>query len=162
MRNFTAFLLFLLGLSSSTVGLAADDFTFSSPPVSLADPNLSNNFPQILPAEDAFALSAIIELPNTLIVMWDIKEGYYLYKKSLSFNQFNGPPLGNAQIPAGESISDEYFGLVDVFYNKLLIKIPFDANTAENEISLQLEYQGCAEAGFCYPMQQKQLTLETH
>ncbi len=39
----------------------------------------------VLPADSAFALSAYIETPNTLVLRWDIEDGYYLYRKSLNF-----------------------------------------------------------------------------
>ena len=43
----------------------------------------------VLPADSAFALSAYIEAPNTLVLLWNIEDGYYLYRKSLNFIETN-------------------------------------------------------------------------
>lgn len=112
-----------------------------------------------LPADTAFSLSALIELPDSIVLMWEIKEGYYLYRKSLSFSEIGTSQTEAALIPDGVHISDEFFGEVEVYYEKLLVKIPFNA-ASSSTIELQLSYQGCAEIGYCYPMQQKIIALE--
>ncbi len=114
----------------------------------------------VLPADSAFALSAYIETPSTLVLRWDIEEGYYLYRKSLNFIETNNNSLQNPVIPIGTQTEDEFFGEVEVFYQQLLIRIPFDATKVGDNITLQLNYQGCAEASYCYPMQFKELNLE--
>ncbi len=114
----------------------------------------------VLPADSAFVLSAYIETPNTLILLWDIEDGYYLYRKSLNFIETNNSGLGNPVIPIGIQIEDDFFGEVEVYFQRLLIRIPFDSEIIGNNISLQFNYQGCAEANYCYPMQFKELNLE--
>ena len=114
----------------------------------------------VLPADSAFALSAYIEAPNTLVLLWNIEDGYYLYRKSLNFIETNNNSLGNPVIPASIQTEDEFFGEVEVYYQRLLIRIPFDPENVGDNISLQLNYQGCAEANYCYPMQFKELNLE--
>ncbi|MBN4053964.1 protein-disulfide reductase DsbD N-terminal domain-containing protein [Haliea sp. AH-315-K21] len=114
----------------------------------------------VLPADSAFALSAYIEAPNTLVLLWEIEDGYYLYRKSLNFIETNNNSLENPVIPMGIQTEDEFFGEVEVYYQRLLIRIPFDSSKVGNNISLQLNYQGCAEASYCYPMQFKELNLE--
>lgn len=114
----------------------------------------------VLPADSAFALSAYIETPNTLVLRWDIENGYYLYEKSLNFIESGNNSLGTPIIPAGIRIEDEFFGEVDVYYQRLLIRILFDSEIVGDNISLQLNYQGCAEENYCYPMQFKELNIE--
>ncbi|MDC1435678.1 protein-disulfide reductase DsbD family protein [Gammaproteobacteria bacterium] len=114
----------------------------------------------VLPADSAFALSAYIETPNTLVLRWDIEDGYYLYRKSLNFIETNNNSLQNPIIPMGIQTEDEFFGEVEVYYQQLLIRIPFDATKVGDNISLQLNYQGCAKDSYCYPMQFKELNLE--
>ena len=129
---------------------------------------LNNNSPaslatsaiqSVLPADSAFALSAYIEAPNTLVLRWEIEDGYYLYRKSLGFMEA-GNNLGIPVIPVGIQTEDDFFGAVEVYYEQLLIRIPFDPDSAGNKLSLQLNYQGCAEDNYCYPMQFKELNLE--
>lgn len=114
----------------------------------------------VLPADSAFSLSAYIEAPNTLVLRWDIEAGYYLYRKSLNFIEISNNSLQSPVIPMGVYTEDEFFGEVEVYYQQLLIRIPFDSALVGNNISLQLNYQGCAEASYCYPMQYKELNLE--
>lgn len=130
---------------------------------------LNNNSPgslstsaiqSVLPADSAFALSAYIEAPNTLVLRWEIEDGYYLYRKSLGFIETGNNALSSPVIPAGIQTEDDFFGAVEVYYEQLLVRIPFDPDTVGNNISLQLNYQGCAEDNYCYPMQFKELNLE--
>jgi thiol:disulfide interchange protein DsbD len=118
----------------------------------------------VLPADSAFALSAYIEAPSTLVLRWEIEDGYYLYRKSLGFMETGtdsgNNSLGSPLIPSGAQTEDEFFGEVEVYYQQLLIRIPFDPESVGDNISLQLNYQGCAEANYCYPMQYKELNLE--
>lgn len=141
----------------------AADLSTSSPGFLQTKPINLNPLSTALPADAAFALSAIIELPNTIVVMWEIEEGYYLYRKSLSFTETGVNKIEAALIPDGIQIDDEFFGETEVYYNKLQVRIPFvPSNLAkgENEIQLHLSYQGCAEIGYCYPAQQKLIVLE--
>ncbi len=114
----------------------------------------------VLPAASAFALNAYIESPSTVVLNWEIEDGYYMYRKSLQFTELNGDSLDNPIIPAGIQIEDEFFGAVEVYYQRLLIRIPFDPDNTGDSISLQLTYQGCAEDNYCYPMQFKEISLE--
>lgn len=137
-------------------------------PSSLSTGRLLNNnsglattaIQSVLPADSAFALNAYIETPNTLVLLWEIEDGYYMYRKSLNFIEANNNSIGLPVIPAGILTEDEFFGEVEVYYQRLLIRIPFDPNKVGDSISLQLNYQGCAEASYCYPMQFKEVNLE--
>lgn len=137
-------------------------------PSSLSTDSLLNNnsglatsaIQSVLPADSAFALSAYIETPNTLVLLWEIEDGYYMYQKSLNFIEANNTSLGLPVIPMGIQTEDEFFGEVEIYYQRLLIRIPFDPEKVGDNISLQLNYQGCAEASYCYPMQFKELSLE--
>ena len=52
--------------------------------------------------------------------------------------------------------ADEYFGTVDVYYNQAEITLDLRNELNENESGyLIIEFQGCAEAGLCYPIQKK-------
>ena len=125
------------------------------------NPSLSTSAIQsVLPADSAFSLSAYIEAPSTLVLLWEIEDGYYMYRKSLNFIELKNTSLENPVIPAGIQTEDDFFGKVEVYYQRLLIRIPFDPSKVGENISLQLNYQGCAKANYCYPMQFKELNLE--
>ena len=57
----------------------------------------------------------------------------------------------------GEPKLDEYFGQVEVYYDELEVQILETAGNGK-PLSLTVEYQGCADAGICYPPQKKHLS----
>lgn len=135
-------------LSCLTCPVGAAEFDFSS----------GGNFTQeeeFLPVDQAFALNPQVA-DGKVLLRWDIAEGYYLYRHQLSFSTRNntGFQLGEAQIPAGNQKFDEYFGDVEVYYAALDVTLPIEArDIPQGEIGVM--YQGCAEAGLCYPPEQQ-------
>ncbi|MDO4697186.1 MAG: protein-disulfide reductase DsbD [Pasteurellaceae bacterium] len=131
--------------------------TFLSLLLSLASQaSLFNTKPRFLSADEAFMLATQIE-DNTLLLNWQIAEGYYLYQKEISFTAHN-TTVGNVLFPASERYQDEFFGQVDIFRHTLNLQIPL-AITQENAY-LDIHYQGCTQ-GFCYPPQTKTVRLSS-
>jgi len=95
-------------------------------------------------------------------VSWSIADGYYLYRDKISITlaDSSGVTAGAAELPEGETKHDEFFGDVQVFHNDFEVRVPLQRSSgAAVDISVQLDYQGCAEAGICYPPIKKQLPL---
>jgi thiol:disulfide interchange protein DsbD len=153
-------ILILYGISASGLTLAQLDSRSASSNIFDNAPLNTNALQSLLPAESAFSLNGYIETPNTIVLNWQIEEGYYLYRDSLQFTPLGDENMASPQIPAGVSHQDEFFGDVEVYYQQLLVRIPFDPNTLESSITLNLNYQGCAEERYCYPMQTQQITLD--
>ncbi len=116
----------------------------------------------VLPVDQAFALTALIEAPSTLVLIWEIEDAYYLYRDSLDFRIAGSDETLNASIPAGERTEDEFFGVSEVYYQRLLVRIPFAASqlNSDNILEVEVSYQGCAAARYCYPMQHRAVALE--
>jgi thiol:disulfide interchange protein DsbD len=115
-----------------------------------------------LDPDDAFRVDVSEASPGELLIRWDIAEGYYLYRDKLDIRLIAGDGItaGQVSIPPGETKHDEFFGDVQVFHHEVEARLPLRrAGGAATEVSLQLGYQGCAEAGICYPPIKKQLTL---
>lgn len=113
-----------------------------------------------LPADQVFVFNALLEQADTLVLMWEIREGYYLYRQSLTFAEAEGEDsLGEAEIPRGEKHHDEFFGDVEIFRDRLLVRLPITAASA-SVIDLEVSYQGCADIGYCYPAQRKSISVE--
>ena len=53
------------------------------------------------------------------------------------------------ELPKGMKKIDEFFGEVDIYKGKVSADILFEHPI--ESIKLQVAYQGCAEAGLCYP-----------
>lgn len=109
---------------------------------------------EFLPHEKAFAFGAEVIDGNLILLNWEIAEGYYLYRDKFEFSieEGEGVKLGKPKYPKGKMIEDETFGKMVVFFKNVGVKIPLDRSKAEaTDLSLRIKYQGCADAGFCYP-----------
>ncbi|KMJ44638.1 thiol:disulfide interchange protein precursor [Xenorhabdus khoisanae] len=109
-----------------------------------------------LPAEQAFMFD-FQQQGNKLTLNWDIKPGYYLYRK-----QFRIIPkqasLGEMVYAKGIDHEDEFFGKSEVYFQSARIDVPI--LSATNDASLEIIYQGCAEAGYCYPPETLSVPLQ--
>ena len=108
--------------------------------------------PEFLPVDKAFVLTSERLDSGETQLFWQITDGYYLYQKRL---KFDGLAAENAPaLPEGESHSDEYFGEQTVYRQGLELKIPAAAKG-----QIKVSYQGCADAGLCYPPQTRVIDL---
>ena len=104
---------------------------------------------KILPADEVFKIN-ILNTEDTIVVEWNIKDKYYLYSDSIKINQNNKPVKYIMLKSKKYKIEDEFFGKTEIYKDFLSISI----NNIPNESSYVILYQGCAEAGFCYPIQE--------
>ena len=113
---------------------------------------------EFLPPDQAFKMS-VSSLGNKQVqITWDISSGYYLYMGMFEFStDVETTNIINAEMPDGLKKKDEFFGDVDVYYQSTYAKLTFD-NISENT-NLIIKYQGCADAGLCYPPIKKTISL---
>ncbi|CAI1054720.1 protein-disulfide reductase DsbD [Serratia liquefaciens] len=114
-----------------------------------------NGGSQFVPVDQAFAFD-FKQQGNQLSLDWQIRPGYYLYRQQIKLVPKQAT-LGAFELPAGLSHKDEFFGEVAIFKQQLNLKIPLQQATAD--ASLSVTYQGCAEAGFCYPPETRVIQL---
>ncbi len=117
--------------------------------------------PRFLPAEQAFIFYSSLPKPNALKLHWTIAPGYYLYKDKFSLSAQVGDetlflPL---HLPQAIAHNDEFFGDVQVYFDAVVAEVDLQSLPEDAEYTLTLEYQGCAEAGFCYTLQQQMIPL---
>ena len=112
-------------------------------------PQLTNDH-EFLPVDEAYPTEAELTQDGRLIARWVMPEGYYLYKHSLKLVGKEGTELGSLTIPPGKQKTDEFFGEVEVYYNFLEISAAIVAQSRA-EVVVDVHYQGCADAGLCYP-----------
>lgn len=117
-----------------------------------------NEEEEFLRVDQAFDLTTEIADNGDLVARWVMPDGYYLYKHRFNFQAEDGGKLGAAQIPKGKVKVDEYFGEVEVYYHDVEIRVPVVA-ARDGLITLAVGYQGCADAGLCYPPKTKSFTL---
>lgn len=114
----------------------------------------------LLPVDQAYVLSAQASGPDAVAVRWTIAEGYYLYRHRISV-QVAGPAGARSaalQLPKGKAHEDEFFGKTETYRNQLVATLPRIVATG-GTVSLKIKYQGCADAGLCYPPQTRTLTV---
>lgn len=113
-----------------------------------------------LPVDQAFVLSASSPTPDRISIRFDIADGYYLYRdKTRVVAPGEAAQLGKPRMPQGEVEHDEYFGEQVVYRDQFVADFPVVAITGTREVPLEVSYQGCADAGLCYPPTKKQLTV---
>ncbi len=117
--------------------------------------------PDLLPADQAFVVSAKAISAEQIEVSWDIADGYYLYQHKTGVSSLTKEiELGNPVLPEGIPKHDEFFGDIVVYRNLLKVAVPVKSAQTPSPVKLLIKYQGCADIGVCYPPQKKELTIE--
>ena len=108
---------------------------------------------EFLLPDAAFVLSAAAAGPDAIEARWEIADGYYLYRDKFRFRvaDGSGASLGAAGFPKGVVKDDEYFGPMEVYYDSVAALVPVARAAAGAAVDVDITYQGCAEAGLCYP-----------
>ncbi len=115
-----------------------------------------------LPPEQAFIPSVTVVDGHTLRAHFDIADGVYLYRDKLRFALKDTPGirLGQPVLPAGDEKVDESFGKMVVYHHDLDVDIPLTRERLEaTDATVVLDYQGCADAGFCYPPTSREIPV---
>jgi thiol:disulfide interchange protein DsbD len=102
-----------------------------------------------LPVDQAFILN-FEQHDDIFSIHWDIEPGYYLYKKKVALIAKNAS-IVMGDLGHGDIIEDEFFGETEVFFNTLSFKSIL--SNVGDEAVVKVRYQGCAEAGLCYPQE---------
>lgn len=118
-------------------------------------PALAVSEKDLLPVDQAFALHVEAAARDRIELRWDIAPGYYLYRHRTSVKAGPGFSAGTLQMPAGEKKHDEFFGDVETYHRQLKATLPGSADTGTGTVTLEVRYQGCADAGVCYPPQKR-------
>lgn len=90
---------------------------------------------------------------QSLLIQWSIHEGYYLYRERLATRvTVNRQPFAISEDYAPGIIKqDPYFGATEVYYYNTEYRL--STLPKDTEFDLEIDYQGCADAGLCYPPQ---------
>src|SRR6516162_3596683 len=119
------------------------------------------NADDFLPPDQAFRFDALAEGSDRVRLNWEIADGYYLYRARIKIKTpSTSAQLGTPQFPAGQVKTDEYFGKQEVYHHELRVSVPVARSSAgQLDLPLEVTYQGCADAGLCYPPQTKTLVV---
>jgi len=117
--------------------------------------------PKFLPPDQVFHLSADAAGSGAVRLDWTVRGGYYLYRERMKVSAPDGTVLGALQLPQGQIKMDPYFGREEIYRNAVSGTIAVDGApaTGARNLPLRVTYQGCADAGLCYPPITKTLTV---
>ena len=62
-------------------------------------------------------------------------------------------------LPKGKAYTDEFFGDVETYRGTLVGRFRRRGAAGADSVTLKVKYQGCADAGICYPPQTRTLTV---
>lgn len=109
--------------------------------------------PEFLEAGDVFRVEATAGEDGLTRLSGTVAPGYYLYRHRLSVVADGGAALP-LQLSDGKGKTDEFFGRTEVYYDA--VEILVDGRGAR---TATLHWQGCADAGICYPPQTMRVEL---
>ncbi|HEX4044362.1 MAG TPA: protein-disulfide reductase DsbD, partial [Gammaproteobacteria bacterium] len=120
-----------------------------------------------LPADQAFVFSVYINptlsaptkektIAKEVMAEWQIAPGYYLYTKRIHIH-FEPTMNADIQLPQGEVKYGQETGQYEVFSG--IISVPILLSKTPSQLTMHVDYQGCSQAGFCYPPMQRSFLL---
>ncbi len=108
--------------------------------------------PDFLPVKKAFVFTTQALPSGETRLHWKIADSYYLYQKRFKFDGLD--PAHQPVMPQGLEHSDEFFGATQVYRDQVEMLIPAGASG-----QVKVSWQGCADAGLCYPPQTQVVDL---
>ena len=115
---------------------------------------------KLLPPDQAFRFAGRALDTRTLEANFSIANGYYLYRDKMSFAlEPDGLALGPTTLPPGKVKDDEFFGRVETYRHRVVVRLPMAKAAPGQSITLRAESQGCADAGVCYPPHTQRITV---
>ncbi len=113
-----------------------------------------------LPIAQAFPWYVSEAAPGRFQVVFNPAPAHYLYRHAFNFRLRTGTEEHalEVQLPPGLARHDQFFGDVIAYYDQVAIALDHAPELATGGILL-IEFQGCADWGFCYPPQQARFEL---
>ncbi len=126
-------------------------FGFGSNTASAAD---------FLPVSQAFRLSVDATPQHQILVQIQAAPGTYLYREQFGLISLTpGLTLGEPQLPKGLIKHDPTFDKdMEIYHQLLSAEVSVKASSVSTGY-VKVKYQGCADAGLCYPPQTRYLRI---
>jgi thiol:disulfide interchange protein DsbD len=113
---------------------------------------IESNEADFLPPDVAFRAGARLE-GGTLRVRWVIADGYYLYRAKMSVAA-ESPDLvvSGFSLPQGTVKTDPFLGTQEIYTQQVEGTVAYRRfDYGAHPLQIKVTYQGCADAGLCYP-----------
>ena len=105
--------------------------------------SLFSNDDEFLKVDQAFSFN-FDQQNDQLHITFNISEGYYLYRHQFKFTA-NNATYTTIDLPIGLDHEDEFFGIQQIYKEQL--KFTLNIEQANENSSITIRYQGCAEKG---------------
>ncbi|WP_298139496.1 protein-disulfide reductase DsbD [Acidiferrobacter sp.] len=113
-----------------------------------------------LAPNQAFRFHAAI-VHGALRARWTAAPGYHLYRSRVHLTVApNTVRLAPFHLPKGRWVNDPAFGHQQIYEGRTVLTVPFVGSVGGRAISVTSRYQGCANAGICYPPLVKTVVLK--
>lgn len=103
---------------------------------------------EFLQPEQAFRLAVTKAGADGLQLTWAIAPGYYLYRDRMAVTASPSGSRVETELPPGIRKDDPNFGMMEVYHDAVTMNV-----TPAGAAALDVTWQGCADAGLCYPPQ---------
>ena len=106
--------------------------------------------PQFLPVEEAFQINGY-RTNDEAVIQITVTLGHYLYRHMFQFQPVdNSTQLGTPVLPDGTVKFDPFQQAeIEIYSEDMEIRLPIETSHSLPEVAVT--FQGCADAGLCYP-----------
>lgn len=118
------------------------------------------NYANPLPAAEIFQVATKRLDPNTFVINWQVKPGYFLYSDRIKITEQaeTNTHLGIIRFPSALKKTDQQGRTYTIYRNQLSLPVAI-LGKQPGETLIDVHFQGCADEGFCYPPETKQIKL---
>lgn len=122
---------------------------------------VESNETDFLPPDLAFRVGVHVD-GNALRVRWVIADGYYLYRHRIDIKaESPGLLVAAPVLPPGKLKTDPFLGNQEIYEQQVEATAAYTrVDAGAHPLEIKVTYQGCAEAGLCYPPITKVLSPE--
>ena len=115
-----------------------------------------------LSVDQVFRIHADVKDRQTIMVNFTIVDGHYLYQDKFDFSLADTRII-STNLPPPLDFEDVFSGNVQIYRHQVTIQL----NTAHipkniNLTTLTVSFQGCSDAGICYPVTTRQLSIDLY
>ncbi|HSC76604.1 MAG TPA: protein-disulfide reductase DsbD N-terminal domain-containing protein, partial [Pseudomonadales bacterium] len=122
----------------------------------------ASNRVEFLPVEKAYQLSPSVAAGRVLLD-WAIAPDYFLYRERIKVDAASSAGVSLPVVvtmKTGKSKYDEIFERdTEIYYDQTQVIVTFP-EVQTDPFTLAVEFQGCADAGLCYPPQKQYFQID--
>ena len=116
---------------------------------------------QVLKPQEAFPIDIFMQ-NDVIQINHRIEEGYYLYKDKISYKSIQEDiVLADYILPDGIQYEDEFFGKTEIYRDPFTVYVILAEGSKSLPLNIEVNSQGCADIGLCYPPQSWIIDIET-